>query len=84
MSTDINNSCHVQIAVSPDRVLTIQGERVREDADPDAEEGFQRYERVYGTFVRRFQLPENVDVDNVEAKTENGVLKLIVSPIAAL
>jgi len=55
-----------------DNILTISGERKIEDERKDEE--FYRVESVYGKFERSFSLPEDVDVDKIEAKAENGVL----------
>ncbi len=40
------------------------------------EKGCYRLERAYGAFMRTIPLPEDVDVDKVDAKFENGVLTL--------
>lgn len=37
---------------------------------------YQRIECVFGTFSRSFTLPAIVDVEKIEAKMENGVLKM--------
>lgn len=55
-------------------VLTIQGERKQEEETGD--DRHHRVERVYGSFMRRFTLPENVDPDSVKAKFKDGVLSL--------
>lgn len=57
-------------------VLTIKGER--ETVKEDEKEGYKRVERISGKFYRRFTLPETVDEENISAKTENGVLKIII------
>ena len=57
-----------------DGVLTISGERKYEKEVE--EENIHRMERVYGRFSRSFSLPNNVDVDKVEAKLKNGVLTI--------
>ncbi len=57
-----------------DNVLTVKGERKAEHKEEG--EGYSRSERVYGSFYRRFTLPDTVDEDNISAKTEHGVLKL--------
>ncbi len=49
--------------MSPDRVLTISGERKSETKEGSEEEGTLRIERSYGTFMRRFRLPDNVDLE---------------------
>jgi HSP20 family protein len=57
-------------------VLTLKGQRVAE-AKEDLQ-GYQRIERVRGTFLRRFSLPDNVDPDKIAAKSTHGVLEVIV------
>lgn len=58
-----------------DDVLTISGERKREEEQKDRD-GVHRYERMYGKFQRRFTLPSTIDVDKVEANMEDGVLRI--------
>ncbi|SFR65735.1 heat shock protein Hsp20 [Marinobacter daqiaonensis] len=55
-------------------VLTIQGERKQEE-ETDSEK-LHRVERVYGSFLRRFTLPDNVDDNSVKASFNNGVLSV--------
>jgi len=59
------------------RTLTIKGERKREEV---TEEGgrVQRTERVFGTFVRAFSLPETADTTKVSASYKDGVLSLTI------
>ena len=56
-----------------DGVLTVKGERKSESKNEG--EGYTRTERTYGSFYRRFTLPDTADADNISAKTEHGVLK---------
>jgi len=35
----------------------------------------------YGTFSRSFQIPEDANVENIQAKMENGVLEVIINKI---
>lgn len=56
------------------RVLTLSGEKQAEKEDKDA--GIYRSERVYGAFKRSFTLPDEVDAENIVARTENGVLRI--------
>ncbi|HKQ70079.1 MAG TPA: Hsp20/alpha crystallin family protein [Polyangiaceae bacterium] len=55
-------------------VLTISGERKLEEEDK--RDGYQRIERLYGTFSRSFALPNTVDADNVDATMADGVLRV--------
>lgn len=68
----------IKVQVSPDRVLTISGERKSEHREGSEQEGNLRIERTHGTFMRRFRLPEAVDVEGIKANVKDGVLKLTV------
>ena len=57
-------------------VLTIKGER--ESEKKEEKDGYKRIERFSGTFMRRFTLPTNADLDHISAKTKDGVLELHV------
>lgn len=65
------------IEVSMDQsILTIKGER-----QVDSEENggkLTRQERVYGTFHRRFALPDSADADNISAHGKYGVLEISI------
>lgn len=59
-------------------VLTITSEKRNENEVKDGER-YSRREFSYQSFQRSFQLPkEVVDADKIEAKYENGVLRLVV------
>ena len=65
-----------------ENVLTIRGPRSpRHEGKIDAR--FHLIERHDGTFVRRFQLPPNVNASMITAEYENGLLELRI-PKAAL
>lgn len=63
----------IQIDLADNR-LTISGERKTETTSEN-EKG-HIIERVFGKFQRSFDLPKNIDSENVIAKYENGVLNL--------
>jgi HSP20 family protein len=59
-------------------VLTITSEK-RNEQEVKEGERYSRREFSYQSFQRSFQLPkEVVDADKIEAKYENGVLRLVV------
>lgn len=57
-------------------VLTLKGQRASEQKEET--EQYRRVERVRGTFLRRFSLPDVADADKVAAKCKDGVLEVIV------
>jgi HSP20 family protein len=64
-----------------DGVLTLRGERRFEKRASD--KGFERLERVSGSFLRRFTLPDNAMADQIRAKHVNGVLEITIPKRAA-
>ncbi len=57
-------------------ILTIACEK--EFEKEDKEKNFTRKEYSYTNFTRSFTLPENVKMDKVDAKYENGILKMVL------
>jgi len=57
-----------------DNVITLKGERKNEQETKEG--GYRHYERSVGSFERSFTVSKNVDTEAVEAKFENGVLRL--------
>lgn len=64
-------SIHVE-----NNTLTISGKR--ETKSEVKESDYYRVESSYGKFERSFTLPENVDVENIRAASEDGVLEVII------
>jgi HSP20 family protein len=63
-------------------VLTVRGERKAEKRETD--NGYERIERVAGTFLRRFTLPEGANTDEIKAKQTNGVLEVTIPKTPAV
>lgn len=63
----------IQINVE-DNTLTIKGEKKFEEKVP--RDKYIRVERNYGTFVRSFSLPQNVDSAKIKATFKDGILDL--------
>ena len=57
-------------------VLTLRGERKMETKEEDKERRYTRVERQYGSFVRRFPVPKDVDQANIKATFKEGVLEV--------
>jgi HSP20 family protein len=57
-------------------VLTVKGERpIPKDEDYA---NYKRVERAYGTFHRRFSLPDSADPAGIQANGRNGVLEISI------
>ena len=57
-------------------VLTLKGQRAAEKKEETQQ--YRRVERVRGTFLRRFSLPDAVDAEKVAARCKDGVLEVVV------
>ena len=66
-----------------DGVLTIRGERKLETQE-EGDNGYRRVERVYGSFYRRFTLPDTADAEAISANGKHGVLEVVIPKRAAL
>ncbi len=58
-------------------MLAIKGERKTETKDE--REDYKRVERSYGSFYRRFSLPNTANADKITAKLQNGVLEVVIA-----
>jgi HSP20 family protein len=63
----------LEVYVTEGNQLTLQGERKPAE---HANGTWHRRERGFGKFQRTLTLPADVDADKVEAKLENGVLRI--------
>lgn len=59
--------------------MTIKGERKHEKEEKGKK--FHRVERSYGSFVRSFTLPDNVDGAKVKATFKDGMLNLRIPKV---
>lgn len=57
-----------------DGMITIKGERKQQKEDKS--EKFHRTESFYGSFERRFSLPENVNSEMVHCESKDGILTI--------
>lgn len=67
------NKDDIQIDLN-DNTITFKGERKFENKV--SKDNYIRVERSYGTFVRSFTLPQNVDAEKIKAAYKDGVLEL--------
>ena len=64
-------------------ILTVRGER-RLENQSEGEEGYRRVERAYGSFYRRFSLPDTADAEGISAASNHGVLEVVIPKRAAV
>lgn len=63
-----------------ENVLTISGERhTKEEVK---QEDYYRIETRFGKFSRSFTLPDDADIENIDASSDNGVLEVIIPKLA--
>jgi len=62
-----------------DKTFIIKGE-LKADNEEKTDK-YTRKEFQFGSFERKFILPENVDKENIEAKYENGVLTIHINKV---
>jgi HSP20 family protein len=75
--TDLPGISPDEIEISVEKnVLTLKGER--KSTSKVEGENYSRQERFTGTFCRRFTLPEDVDSEQIGAKSKHGVLEIIL------
>lgn len=72
----------VRIDVSRDGQLCVCGEKRQENEHQD--KSFVRVERSYGSFTRTLSLPEDVDIEQIEAHFNNGILTITAPRIESI
>ena len=63
-------------------MLSIKGTRAPMAADE--RDLYKRAERSRGTFVRRFALPEAADTEHITARSQSGVLEVVIPKAQAV
>ena len=61
-------------------MITLRGERKQEKEEKDKK--FHRIERSYGSFMRSFRLPDNVDESAVKAEFKDGMINVTLPKAA--
>ncbi len=57
-------------------VLTVKGHK--ESEAKTEKEGYKRVERSFGSFYRRFSLPDSANDEAINAKCKHGVLEIVI------
>jgi len=61
-------------------VLTVSGEK-KNEIEASEEINVFRNERLFGKFERKFELPGDINPDEITAKFENGLLKISIDKL---
>lgn len=64
-----------------DGQLKISGERHKETSEKDSEQRQVYFERSFGKFVRTFNLPKEINSEDIQAHYQDGVLKIAVPKV---
>lgn len=70
----------IKVLLSPEGVLTVQGEKREEQKAKEGQAGFARR---YSAFKRSVLLPSDVKGDEIKASVKNGVLSLAIPKLPA-
>src|SRR5271166_659885 len=62
-----------------DGMITIKGERKQQKEDKN--EKYHRTESFYGSFERRFSLPDNVNADAIRCESKDGILTVHIPKV---
>lgn len=77
IEADVPGMAPADIEVTLEKgVLTLKGERIAEKTRGD--QGIRHVERNFGSFIRRFSLPDTADSEGIDARVEQGVLRLTI------
>ncbi len=68
----------IKVSMDSD-LLSITAERTQ--SEEEKKKGFHRVERSWGCLSRSFTIGENVNTEKIEAKYDNGVLKVVIPKI---
>ncbi|MBV5303533.1 MAG: Hsp20/alpha crystallin family protein [Chlorobium sp.] len=68
----------IKVSMDSD-LLSITAERTQNEEEK--KKGFHRVERSWGCLSRSFTIGENVNTEKIEAKYDNGVLKVVIPKI---
>ena len=73
------NKEDVKVSIE-DGMITLRGERKQEKEDKGKK--FHRIERSYGSFVRSFRMPDDVDESAVKAEFKDGMINVMLPKTA--
>lgn len=70
----------IKVQVEDDNVLVVCGERKRQEEETQGVK-YVRMERRIGKFMKKFVLPDNANLENINAVCQDGVLTVTVQKL---
>ena len=67
---------NIKLSINDDKVLTIEGEK--KEAKENKSKNFVQKEIFYGSFQKMIKLPDNVEIDKLDTKYNNGILTVTI------
>ena len=67
-----------QVRIEDDKILKIFGESRRNLVENKQEIKYVLIERSMGKFMRKFNLPSCINLDNISAACEDGLLTIVI------
>lgn len=70
----------IKVSINDENILVLKGTKSRESKKEDEKDGttFLRVERSFGEFTRSFVLPDNVNIESIDAEFKDGLLKVVL------
>jgi HSP20 family protein len=65
----------IKVDIESDRVVISGEKKLKEELKED---NYYKVESYYGSFKRSFALPEEADVENIHAESQDGVLEVVI------
>lgn len=69
------NKEDIKVDIEEDKIVISGEKKLKEELKED---NYYKVESFYGSFKRSFTLPEGVDIENIHAESDNGVLEVII------
>ena len=69
----------VKFEIINNQTVEISGER--RTSEKEVEEEYEKKHKTYSRFFQRITLPKNIDVENIDAKMQDGILTVSLPKI---
>jgi len=66
----------IKLSIDDNNILTLEGEK--KESSENKKDGYLKKEIFYGNFKKMMKLPQNIEVDKLSTKYNNGILTLSI------